>query len=78
MSLGRTVIPVLYTRAGRFDHDPATALAPLPALAEAEVLAAAEPGSPEAHAAGVALTRGCNRLIHALRQARIIAEEAAG
>jgi Iap family predicted aminopeptidase len=78
MSLGRTVIPVLYTRAGRFDHDPATALAPLPALAEAEVLAAAEPGSPEAHAAAVALTRGCNRLIHALRQARIIAEEAAG
>jgi hypothetical protein len=78
MSLGRVLIPVLYTRAGRFDHDPAAALPLLPPLAEADVLAVAQPGSPEARTAVIALTRGCNRLIHALRRARMLAEEAAG
>lgn len=78
MSLGRALIPVLYTRAGRFDHDPAASLHVLPPLAEADVLTAAAPGSPEARAAAVALTRGCNRLLDALRQARTYAEEAGG
>jgi len=77
MRLSRTLIPVLYTRAGRFDHDPATSIPPLPPLAEAEQLAGVAPGSPEAHSATVALTRGRNRLTQALRKARAIAEEAA-
>ena len=78
MSLGRALIPVLYARAGRYDHDPATALHPLPPLAEADALVSAASGSPEARSAAVALARGCNRLLHALRQARALAEEAGG
>jgi hypothetical protein len=78
MALGRTLIPVLYSRAGRFDHDPAAALPQLPSLAEAEDLIASEPESAEARAAAVALTRGGNRLVHALQRACAIAEEAAG
>ncbi|OFX14878.1 MAG: hypothetical protein A2V59_06620 [Armatimonadetes bacterium RBG_19FT_COMBO_69_19] len=77
MRLSRTLIPVLYTRAGRFDQDPATSIPLLPPLAEAERLAGAAAGASEAHSATVALTRGRNRLVQALRKAREIAEEAA-
>ncbi|MDR7471086.1 MAG: M28 family peptidase [Armatimonadota bacterium] len=78
MALGRVLIPVLYTRAGRFDHDPATTIPVLPPLVEAEQLAAAPEGSPEARALTIAATRGRNLLLQALRTAREIAEEAAG
>ncbi|MDR7499822.1 MAG: M28 family peptidase, partial [Armatimonadota bacterium] len=77
MRLGRILIPVLYTRSGRFDHDPATSIPPLPPLAGAEALADLSPDSAEAHALTVALTRGRNRLLDALRRARAVAEEAA-
>lgn len=77
MRLSRVLIPVLYTRAGRFDHDQAISLPLLPPFAEADALEAAAPGSPEAHAATVGLSRGRNRLVHALLEARGIVEEAA-
>jgi len=76
MRLGRTLIPVLYTRAGRFDHDPATAIPALPPLVEAEHLAQVPEGSAEALTLTIAATRGRNRLLHALQAARQIAEEA--
>jgi hypothetical protein len=75
--IGRALIPVLYTRAGRFDHDPATAIPAIPPLAGAEELAGMPAGSPEAQAIEVSLNRGRNRLVQALREARQIAEEAA-
>jgi len=78
MRLGRVLIPALYTQSGRFDHDPATSIPPLPPLAGAEALAGIPSDSPKAHALMIALTRGRNRLIDALRRAREIAEEAAG
>jgi hypothetical protein len=69
MRLGRILIPVLYTRAGRFDHDPATAIPELPPLAEAARLAEVDPESDEAKALVVAARRGRNRLLQALREA---------
>ncbi|HEU5298751.1 MAG TPA: M28 family peptidase [bacterium] len=76
MRIGRALIPVLYTRAGRFDHDPATSIPALPPLAGAEQLARTPGESPEAYALSVALNRGRNQLTQALREARQIVEEA--
>jgi len=74
MQLGRTLIPVLYTRAGRFDHDPATQIPELPPLLEASRLAEVDPDSYEAKALRVAAVRGRNRLVQALREARQLIE----
>ncbi|HXF83359.1 MAG TPA: M28 family peptidase [bacterium] len=76
MRIGRALIPVLYTQAGRFDHDPATTLPSLPPLAGADELARTPPDTPEAYALTVGLTRGRNRLVEGLRAARQAAEEA--
>lgn len=70
MRLGRILIPVLYTRAGRFDHDPATSIPELPPLAEAARLADVDPESDAAKALRIAALRGRNRLLAALREAR--------
>lgn len=70
MALGRVLIPVLYTQAGRFDHDPATSIPPLPPLVDAARLADVDPTSDEAKALQIAAVRGRNRLHHALREAR--------
>ena len=77
MQLGRTLIPVLYTRAGRFDHDPATQIPELPPLLEASRLAEVDPDSDEAKALRVAAVRGRNRLVQALREARQLIETGA-
>ncbi len=74
MRLGRILIPVLYTRAGRFDHDPATAIPELPPLAEAARLAEVDPESDKAKALRVAAVRGRNRLMQALKEARSLIE----
>lgn len=74
MRLGRTLIPVLYTHAGRFDHDPATSIPELPPLADAARLADVDPESDEAKALRVAALRGRNRLLAALREARRVVE----
>ena len=74
MQLGRILIPVLYTRAGRFDHDPATKIPELPPLLEASRLAEVDPDSDEAKALRVAAVRGRNRMVQALREARQLIE----
>jgi N-acetylated-alpha-linked acidic dipeptidase len=67
-ALARTLNPVLYTRAGRFRHDPALGGGLLPGLQPAKGLAAADPDGVRFLA--VDLTREQNRLCHALRHAR--------
>ena len=74
MRLGRILIPVLYTRVGRFDHDPAMAIPELPPLLEAAQLAEVDPESDEAKTLRVAAIRGRNRLMQALREARRLLE----
>ncbi|TMI99042.1 MAG: Zn-dependent exopeptidase M28 [Bacillati bacterium ANGP1] len=74
MQLGRILIPVLYTRVGRFDHDAAMAIPALPPLLEAGQLADVDPESDEAKALRVAAVRGRNRLVQALREARQLIE----
>jgi len=68
--------PINYTRAGRFRHDPAVDVPPLPDLEPAARLASLEPGS-EAHRVTVIhLTRGRNRVRSGLRAARQVLAEA--
>jgi hypothetical protein len=67
--LGRLLIPVNYSRMPMFWHDPAVNVPPLPDLAPAAAL----PGAAGAGAARILqahLTRGQNRLLWALEQAR--------
>jgi len=73
--LARILIPVNYARLGRFWQDPAQNIPPLPDLALVGRLARTGEGTHEAHAAGISLRRGLNRLIWALRRA---GEAAAG
>jgi hypothetical protein len=70
MRLGRILIPVLYTQAGRFDHDPATSIPHLPPLVDAARLADSDPASDEAQTLRIAAVRGRNRLLQALGEAR--------
>ena len=72
--LGRLLIPVNYSRMPAFWHDPAVNVAPLPDLAPAlgahrAAGSAAQEGILRAH-----LTRGQNRLVWALEQAREVVE----
>ncbi len=76
LELSRTLVPVLYTRAGRFDHDPATSIPEIPPLADAVRLAEVPVDSEEAPALRVAARRGRNELFHALQTARLIAQSA--
>lgn len=77
LELSRTLIPVLYTRAGRFDHDPATSIPELPPLADAVRLTEVPVDSEEAPALRVAARRGRNELLHAVRTARLSLRRAA-
>jgi N-acetylated-alpha-linked acidic dipeptidase len=68
--LARLLVPVNFTRDGRFWHDPALEVPPLPDLEPATDLPRLERGS---HAHRVTLThlqRGQNRVVAALREAR--------
>jgi N-acetylated-alpha-linked acidic dipeptidase len=74
MRLARILVPVNFTREVRFRHDPALPVPPLPALAWAN-----EIGTFDDHRLGFAqtqLTRGQNRLVAALREARRLVEGA--
>lgn len=71
--LSRRLIPLAYTKAGPFDHDPAWALPPLPALADAKRLAALDPASDEYHFVRTQLVREMNRAAFALREALAVA-----
>jgi len=70
MRLGRILIPVLYTQAGRFDHDPATSIPDLLPFVDAARLAGSDPASDEAKSLHIAAVRGRNRLLQALGEAR--------
>jgi hypothetical protein len=70
IQLGRILIPVLYTQAGRFDQDPATSIPDLPSLVDAARLTDVDPQSDAAKALRIAAVRGRNRLLQALREAR--------
>jgi len=75
MALGRALIPVDYTHAGRFDHDLALQLPQPPHLAALRALADAS-GDAAKHLA-VRAVRDLNVIRHALTQAAEIAGEAA-
>ncbi|MDQ7860011.1 MAG: M28 family peptidase [Armatimonadota bacterium] len=70
--LSRVLVQINYTRAGRFRHDPAVDVPPLPDLAPAKTWAALEPGSHLHHVTRTHLVRGRNRVIGALRDARAL------
>jgi hypothetical protein len=76
LELCRATIPLNYTAAGPFGHDPALGVPPLPLLAPADALAAAQPGSDAARLAAVALRRGLNQVAAGLDAALAAAERA--
>ena len=67
--LGRLLIPVNYSRAEAFRHDPALGVPPLPDLDPAKRLAAAADDAGRTGVIRAHLTRGQNRLVWALMQA---------
>jgi hypothetical protein len=74
MRLGRALIPASYTRAGRFDHDPALEQRDVPLLAAIRALGSAT--GEEAKHLAVRAARDLNAIRHALRQAADVAESA--
>lgn len=74
--LARTLVPVNYTRTGRFRHDPAVNIPALPDLEPAQRLGALEAGSDADRITRIHLTRGQNRLLGAVREARRILADA--
>jgi hypothetical protein len=72
--LGRILIPINFTRTGRFRHDPARPVPPLPDLAPAERLGRLPPDSELARVVETHLVRGSNRVQWALQQARELVE----
>jgi hypothetical protein len=74
--LARTLVPVNYTRAGRFRHDPAVNIPALPDLEPALRLGGLEAGGDADRITRIHLTRGQNRLLGVLREARRIVAEA--
>lgn len=74
LELGRLLIPINYTRGGRFRNEPAVPIPPLPDLAPALQL-----GSAEAHERQVLRThvqRGVNRVAAALERAEVVVSRA--
>jgi hypothetical protein len=68
--LARRLIPLNFTRAGLFRHDPALEVPPLPDLAPAADFATLEPGSHRANVLATHLVRGRNRVAWTLHEAR--------
>ena len=69
MALSRILIPITYTAAGHFDHDPAWGLPHLPGLAGVRRLADLESGSDAYHFLRTRLIRNRNQVDFALRRA---------
>ena len=74
MGLARILVPINFTVAPRFRHDPATPVRPLPTLAVAEEIAGME--APHQGFAKVQLNRGANRFVAALRAAQRLVDAA--
>jgi N-acetylated-alpha-linked acidic dipeptidase len=68
--LARTLVPINFSRRGKFRHDPALDVPPLPDLAPATEVQKLEKGSHRYNVLLAHLTRGQNRVVWALRQAR--------
>lgn len=68
--LARTLIPVLYTRHGRFRHDPALDAPPLPDLEPTARLGEVGEETPQYHLLRTHLLRGRNRIAWTLREAQ--------
>jgi len=76
MALGRAIIPLYYTAAGPFGHDPALAVPALPLLDAARQLAVAPVDSDAAKFAAVALQRGLNQVVYGLDSALAVVAHA--
>jgi len=72
--LGRILIPVNYTKVGRFDQDLAVPIPPIPGLEPVSTLAELKPGSNEYRFLATRLRREANRVLHALLEARRLTE----
>ena len=70
--LARILVRINYTRAGRFRHDPAVDVPPLPDLAAAKTWKSLSPDSAIRHVTSNQLVRGRNRVTAALRDARAL------
>jgi len=68
--LARILVRINYSRQGRFRHDPAVDVPPLPDLAPAKTLAGLQPGTDRYYITMNHLVRGRNRVAAALRDAR--------
>jgi hypothetical protein len=69
MRMSRALVPIDYTGADRFQHDPALPMPPYPSLAPLRALAGAPHESDEAKFLTVAAVRGVNRIRHAIELA---------
>jgi hypothetical protein len=70
--LARILVPLNFTREGRFRHDPAVPIHPLPDLAPALDLARFPSQSHEARTIQTSLLRGMNRIVGGLRLANAV------
>jgi N-acetylated-alpha-linked acidic dipeptidase len=70
MKLARILVTINFTRKGKFRHDPALNVAPLPDIAPAASFNQVKEGSHEYKVLKTHLTRGQNRVVWALQQAR--------
>jgi hypothetical protein len=68
--LARILVSINFSRRGKFRHDPALDVPPLPDLAPAAGLQRLKEGTHEYNVLRTHLTRGRNRVVWALRQAR--------
>jgi hypothetical protein len=76
VEVGRAIIPLNYTAAGPFGHDPALPVPPLPLLDAARDLATAPAGSDAAKFSAVALQRGLNQVVYGLDAALVAVDRA--
>jgi len=76
LAMLRVMIPLLYTKAGPFEHDPATAIPPLPGLDPVRRLARLDPGSDEFKFLHTRLVRQRNRYVAEVSRATAILLEA--
>ena len=74
LQLDRLVVRLNYVRGDHFRQDPALESKPVPDLAFGEELAGAEKGSDRYHLICMQLLRGSNKVVWALRKARLIVE----
>ncbi|MED4582447.1 M28 family peptidase [Brevibacillus choshinensis] len=72
--LSRTLVPINFTRRGKFWHDPAVDIPPLPDIAPATTLPQLEEGTHRYHVTLTHLTRGQNRLAWTLHKAKRIVQ----